>query len=340
MSHHQRLLTLAQEHNIPLDVSLELTHHCNFRCRHCYIPDFEASDLLTTERVLTLLDELVEIGTLGLTLTGGELLLRRDWLGIAGRARHLGFALRLFTNGALIDEGVAEAIHGLNAVVEISLHAMRENVFERITGRRGSFAKTLSGIANLRRRGVEVVLKTTILHENRDEIAAIAAYAAEIGATHQAYGAIHPKKDGDLGPIGLRLPQRELKGLLLPVVEQGFDQNRVDPEAPLCAAANRYCAINSQGDVLACNTLPGSGGNLRERSFREIWEGSPWLNRVRSIRVEDLYICKTCDKLSYCGRCHAQALMEDGDLYGPSSYARERAEVVERIRLEQQAECS
>jgi len=335
VSHHGRLLAMAQENNVPLDVSIELTHHCNFRCRHCFIPDFKAPDRLTTERVLTLLDELVEMGTLNLTLTGGELLLRQDWLVVAQRARRLGFALRLFTNGALIDEDTAAAIQGLNAVVEISLHAMREEVAAKITGRKGTLEKTLSGIEILRQRGVEVVLKTPAQLENRKELAAIAAYAAEIGASHQVYGTILPKKDGDLGPIDVRLPQSELKTLLLPVVEGGFT---LDLEAPLCAAASRFCAINSEGDVLACNILPGSGGNLRDRSFREIWEGSPWLNRVREIRAKDLHTCNICDKLAYCGRCHAQAFLEHGDLYGPSSYARERAEVIESIRLEKQAE--
>jgi len=335
VSHHARLLTLAQEHIVPLDVSIELTHHCNFRCRHCFIPDFKAPDRLTTERILTLLDELVEMGTLGLTLTGGELLLRPDWLRIARRARRLGFALRLFTNGALIDEDTAAAIHGLNAVVEISLHGMREEVFEKITGQAGSFEKTLFGIERLRQHGVEVVLKTVLQLENRAELAAVAAYAAEVGATHRAYGTILPKKDGDPGPIEVRLPQSELESLLLPVVGEGFNMDR---EAPLCAAASRYCAINSTGDVLACNLLPGSGCNLRDRSFREIWEGSPWLNKVREIRAADLHTCNTCDKLSYCGRCHAQALMEHGDLYGPSSYAGERAEIIESLQLEQQAE--
>jgi radical SAM protein with 4Fe4S-binding SPASM domain len=326
---------MAQEHHVPLDVSIELTHHCNFRCRHCLIPDFEAPDRLSTKRVLTLLDELVEMGTLSLTLTGGELLLRPDWLRIARRARRLGFALRLFTNGALIDEDAATSIQELNAVVEISLHAMREEIFEEITGRQGSFATTRAGIELLRKRGVEVVLKTTVQFENRGELAAVAAYAADIGAAHQAYGTIFPKKDGDLGPVELRVPQSEIASLLLPVVGEAL---HLDRDAPLCAAASRFCAINSAGDVLACNILPGSGGNLRDRSFREIWEGSPWLNQVRKIRAKDLHTCHTCEKLSYCGRCHAQALLEHGDLYGPSSYARERAEVIESLHLEHPSE--
>ncbi len=335
MSHYERLLAKAQQRNVPLDVSIELTHHCNFRCQHCFIPDFKAPDRLSTERILMLLDELADMGTLSLTLTGGELFLRRDWLQIARRARQLGFALRLFTNGALIDEDVAAAIQPLHAVVEISLYAMQEEIFEKMTRCPGSHRKALAGIEYLRRQGVEVVLKTPIQINNREEIDAIATYAAAIGATHQCFGVIVPKKNGNLTPIKERFPPSELKSLLRPAVKEGF---ALHPEAPLCAAASRYCAINSAGDVLACNILPGSGGNLRESGFREIWEGSPWLNKVRDIRAKDLHTCNTCDKLAYCGRCHAQALMEDGDLYGPSSYARERAAVIEKIQLEHMTE--
>ena len=44
--------------NVPLDVSIELTHHCNFCCQHCYIPDFLTPDRLPTKRVFTLLVEI------------------------------------------------------------------------------------------------------------------------------------------------------------------------------------------------------------------------------------------------------------------------------------------
>ena len=79
--------------------------------------------------------------------------------------------------------------------------------------------------------------------------------------------------------------------------------------------------------------MPGSDSNVRERSFVEIWAHSPWLNQVRSIRRETLHTCGSCAKLSYCGRCHAQALLEDGDIYGPSSYARRHAEQLEAAGL-------
>lgn len=144
--HQHQLVVEAARRSIPLDVSLELTHHCNFRCQHCYIPDFNLRDGLSTERVLHLLEELAECGTMFLTLTGGELFLRRDWASIARRARELGFSLRLFSNGALIDDAVADQIAPLHAMVEISLYAMDAAVFDELTARPGAFVRTIAGI--------------------------------------------------------------------------------------------------------------------------------------------------------------------------------------------------
>ena len=83
---------------------------------------------------------------------------------------------------------------------------------------------------------------------------------------------------------------------------------------------------------MACNILPGADGNILTKTFREIWEGSAWLNRIRSLRPRDLPVCSTCSRLSYCGRCTAQALVEDGDLVGPSSHAQRRAELIDAGR--------
>ena len=339
LSHHDRLLVKAMQSSIPLDVSIELTHHCNFRCEHCYIPDFLAPDRLSTERLLSLLEELAEMGTMFLTLTGGELFLRRDWLPVAQRARQLGFGLRLFSNGTLIDQAAADAIAALPAVVEISLYSMNRLTFETVTQREGSFNKTLRGIKILRKCGVEVVLKMPLMTHNHKEIEGVAKYAESVGADFQVSSTILAKKDGDLAPLALRVSHEELLPLYggphlgcgLPDQESGgLAEDDPRKDGPLCAAASRYCNITSAGDVMACNVLPGAGGNIRDRSFRDVWENSEWLNEVRSIRVADLHTCKSCSSLSYCGRCHAQALTEDGDLYGPSAFAQGRAEALQR----------
>lgn len=336
-----KLLVEAGKSTIPIEVSLELTHHCNFRCQHCYIPDFSAPDLLDTERVLELLDELADMGTLYLTLTGGEMFLRKDWYAIAARARELGFSLRLFSNGATIDAEIADRIRTLHATVEISLYSMDREIFERITQRPGSFEKTLRGIELLREREIEVLLKIPMMVHNTRGFEKVFDYAERIGAEARADAKIVAKKNGDLVTLKLRADEEEL----MPLYRGGWTPCSVpgeqgsDPRAdgPLCAAANRYANITSAGEVRACNILPGVAGNLREHSFREIWEGSSWLKKVRAIRRKDLETCDTCTKIAYCGRCHAQALVEDGNILGPSSSACAHAETVERIHEERKA---
>ena len=333
-----KMLAKASSQLIPIDISLELTHHCNFRCQHCYIPDFSVPNLLTTERVLSLLDELAEMGTLYLTLTGGEMFLRKDWYRIAARARELGFDLRLFSNGSTIDEGVADNVRTLHAKAEVSLYSMDEAIFERITQRQGSFRKTIRGIELLRERDVALLLKIPIMVHNTRGYEKVYEYAAKIGAEVRADARIVAKKNGDLVTLKLRADEEELMPFYrdghtpCSVLEEFEDHGA--GEGPLCAAGNRFANINSSGEVRACNILPGVAGTLLTHTFREIWEGSPWLEKVRAIRRRDLDPCNTCTKFSYCGRCHAMALVEDGDILGLSSSACAHAETLERLHAE------
>lgn len=321
----QRLVERAARDLIPLDVSLELTWRCNFRCRHCYIPDFHAADGVSTPRLLELLEELADMGTLFLTLTGGEPLLRRDWDVVARRARELGFQVTLLTNGSMVDERTADALAELAVQVQVSFHSPDPAVFDRVTARTGSAARVLEGVERLRDRGVAVELTVPVSRLNSDGAAGVPRLADDLGVEARVFTTIVAGKDGGRAPLALRLPAPDAirlaggpgAGCHLP------DEAAEHPagDAPMCAAGVRYANITAAGNVLACNVLPGPAGNINRASFREIWERSPRLQRIRAIRRTDLEVCSTCSKLPYCGRCHAQALVEDGNILGPSSAA-------------------
>jgi radical SAM protein with 4Fe4S-binding SPASM domain len=328
------LYARAEREAVPLAVTVELTRRCSYRCRHCYVPDLGSPDELPTARLLALLDELAEAGTLFLAFTGGEPLLRRDWPAIAGRARELGFAVELLTNAEAVDDAAARTLAGLQVLASVSLHSLEPEVFEAVTAVPGSLARTLAGIERLRERGVEVLLKVPLSTLNPGAAEAVRAYAETIGAACEAYTVITSRTDGDSAPLSLRLPQA--------LVEEHYRRPWAwcpRPEAgagpaadgTLCAAGASTAHVTVTGDVLACIDLPAPAGNLLERSFREIWTGSPWLARLRAIRRRDLRVCGECSKLAYCGRCHAQALVEDGDLLGPSTWACGHALTVERL---------
>jgi radical SAM protein with 4Fe4S-binding SPASM domain len=323
--HFQRLVERAARELIPLDVSLELTWQCNFRCRHCYIPDLGAPETVSTPRLLELLDELSEMGTLFLAFTGGEPLLRRDWDVIARRARELGFQVTLLTNGSLVDERIADTLAELAVYVEVSFHSVDPVVFDRVTTRKGSAARVLENVRLLRDHDVSVELKVPVSRISQDDAVEVTRLADELGIEARVYTTIVGTKDGGLTPLELRLPAPDAARIAdatdagCPVPGESAEHPAGD--GPLCAAGVRHANITPSGDVLACNIFPGSVGNINRSSFREIWERSPRLQRIRAIRRSDLTICSTCSKLPYCRRCHAQALVEDGDILGPSSAA-------------------
>ena len=333
MPRFQRLVERAARDLIPLDVSLELTWRCNFRCRHCYIPDFHAPDGVSSARLLELLEELADMGTLNLTLTGGEPLLRRDWDVIARRARELGFQVTLLTNGSLVDDCAADTLAELAVQVQISFHGSDPVVFDRVTGRTGSAARVLEGVERLRDRGVAVELTVPTSRLNPDGATGVPRLADDLGVEARVYTTIVAARDGNRAPLELRLPAPDAVRLAGGPGAECYSPDEVAEhpagDGPMCAAGVRFANITAGGDVLACNILPGPAGNINHASFREIWERSPRLQRIREIRRSNLKDCSTCSKLPYCGRCHAQALVEDGDILGPSSAACAHAAALE-----------
>ena len=84
----------AQKLNIPLSVQLDLTYRCNERCVHCYL-DHDDHGEMTTAEIKHLLDEMADAGVFILTLSGGEIFLRKDFFEILEHARRLMFCVKL-----------------------------------------------------------------------------------------------------------------------------------------------------------------------------------------------------------------------------------------------------
>src|SRR5258708_30133406 len=87
----------ALQFGVPLNVHLDLTYRCNERCVHCYLDHHDHGEMSTAE-IMDLLEQLAEEGVFFLTLSGGEIMLRKAFLTILGGARKLTFYVRLTTN--------------------------------------------------------------------------------------------------------------------------------------------------------------------------------------------------------------------------------------------------
>lgn len=75
-----------------------VTGKCNFRCRHCYMsaPDAKFGEL-PHDTVMAIVDDLEKCGVMEVTLTGGEPLVRGDFLEIVDRLRKHPAVSRVFS---------------------------------------------------------------------------------------------------------------------------------------------------------------------------------------------------------------------------------------------------
>ncbi len=117
----------------PTHVDLDLTNACNLACSHCHAASGKPlPGQLSTGEVLRVLDELYELGVLGVTIAGGEPFLRPDLLEILEHACQLhGQQVVVVTNGTLMSsvtlERLARRCPGLK--VNKSLDGSRSETF-------------------------------------------------------------------------------------------------------------------------------------------------------------------------------------------------------------------
>lgn len=143
---------------VPLHVSWITTNRCNLHCLYCDHPEL-AGDELDARQALALVDALAAAGTVRLSLTGGEPLLREDLPEIIRRAVGHGMIVGLNTNGMLLDER-PEVLAEVQRVT-MSLDGPRE-IHDAIRGE-GAFDKVLQGAEIVRRRGIPLNF-TTVVH--------------------------------------------------------------------------------------------------------------------------------------------------------------------------------
>ncbi len=323
----------ALEEGVPLAVQFDLTYRCNERCVHCYL-DHDDHGELTTAEVKSVLDQLASAGTLFLTFSGGELLLRKDLFELLGYARALGFDVKLKTNAILLGEREADRIRDLGIrSVQVSIYSHRPEVHDGITKVPGSLHRSLAAIRFLRSRGLHVLIANVLMRQNAGDYPHVRALAAELGVECTIDPTITPKMDGDTSILNLRISEPQLlrvytdKSLLDPANEPPppADDDEMLDSLP-CSAGHTACYISPYGDVFPCVQFPLPTGNLRGQRFGDIWHQSPQMNDVRAIRIRDLPTCSTCSFMPTCTRCPGLAYME-GNMKGPSSADCEKSTV-------------
>jgi cyclic pyranopterin phosphate synthase len=168
------------------DLRVSITDRCNYKCVYCRTGEVGAQyPELAIGDYLRLIRLFVSLGITKVRLTGGEPLLRRGLLELVRELKRLRtqdgdrLDLALTTNGHLL-EGLAGPLKeaGLDRVT-VSMDAVDEGTFERITRVPGSYKTVLRGVRAAREAGLTPLKINCVLLRgfNDDQVEGFAHFA-------------------------------------------------------------------------------------------------------------------------------------------------------------------
>jgi radical SAM protein with 4Fe4S-binding SPASM domain len=327
---------LDESHDSPLAAMLELADRCNEVCVHCYQIQGQKGEM-TTEQVFRVLDDLARMGVLFLTLSGGEVTLRRDFLEIVRHARKLQFAVKIFTNGLTMTESLAIALAELAVQeVQMSVYSHRAEIHDQITGVPGSWEKTVAGARFLRKHGVAVVIKTPLMSVNAHDYQAYVAFASELGVDFMMDPTkLHPREDGDRSPEQYSASAQAIAEVRAGLAKAGASPShgvsgerrnerpnrpnrpRRAPADEVCGACHGIVHVEANGEVRPCSQWAVPCGSAVDEGVEQAWRHNEASRLVRALRWGDLHGCRECDISGYCGRCFAKARVSGTDALAP-----------------------
>jgi radical SAM protein with 4Fe4S-binding SPASM domain len=330
----QALRAQLQGRRYPLSAGLEITERCNLACVHCFINQ-PASCRPARERELSLaqikniLDQMAEAGSLSLLLTGGEVLLRPDFLEIYLHAVRAGLLVTVFTNGTLLTPQIADVLAEYPPhEVEITLYGHTQETYERVTQVAGSHARCRRGIDLALERGLQLGLKAIVLNANRHELPQMEAFARSRTEVPFRYdGILWPRLGGGCQPYAHGLSPKEIVALELKDEqrrrewkERAARLNRKFVRAEsvyTCAACLQAFHIDATGRMSACIMARRPSYDLTRMSLREAWER---LGAIREQKRQQDTACRTCTVGSLCWQCPGWSQMAHGDDETPVEY--------------------
>jgi len=337
----KHLMEKAAQGKVPLVCHFDLTYQCNLNCIHCYVVREDRPELSTSE-VKGILDQLAKAGTLYLTFSGGEILAREDFFEIAEYARRLHFALRLSTNGTLIDEQVADRVAALYPDrVSLSIYGTTPEIHDGITLAPGSLAGTIRAARMLRDREVKLEIGSVLMSQNINDYSKVFELAQSMGASFRSDPRVSPRNDGDPSPLRFQINEDDLFRVWKdPIFTEQPKNNPEEFHFPeefdskddrgdiLCEAGHMSFYVSPYGDIYPCVQFPAPCGNLRSEIFEEIWYHSPQMLEVRSALASQLPICSKCNLVEHCRTCPGLSYIEEGDFRAPSKTVCQEARII------------
>jgi len=312
----ETVMPFSARPSAPYRMDLAVTYRCNNDCAHCYNAREREFPELTTAAWKQILDKLWDLGVPHVVFTGGEATLRNDLPELIAHAEANGQITGLNTNARrLADEKyVAQLVEAGLDHVQITVESCEADIHDEMMRSKGAFKQTIKGLKNALNSPLYVMTNTTMLRTNVDTIPDTLDFLADIGVPTIGLNALIYSGNGLT--VGTGLAESELQPILDVAIQKTesrgqkliwytptqyceFDPTQQNLGVKGCTAALYSMCIESNGDVLPCQSYYTSLGNMLDDDWDSIW------NHKLSIQLrerKDLPAkCEDCGLVAECG---------------------------------------
>ena len=310
------IMPFSSRPSAPYRMDLAVTYRCNNDCAHCYNERERDFPELGTDEWKKILDKLWELGVPHIVFTGGEASLRNDLPELIAHAEANGQITGLNTNARrLADEKYVQQLvdAGLDHV-QITVESHDADVHNTMMRSKDAHKQTIKGLRNVLNSPLYVMTNTTMLRTNVDTIPDTLDFLADLGVPTIGLNALIYSGNGLT--VGTGLAEKELKSILDLAVQKTemrgqrliwytptqyceFDPTQQNLGVKGCSAALYSMCIESNGDVLPCQSYYKPLGNMLVDSWDSIWnhELSVQLRERQELPAK----CDGCGLVPECG---------------------------------------
>lgn len=309
----------------PVSVELDLSLKCNHNCSWCSFDNWRQNNWIDfpAARVLTLLDELKEVGVLSVTLTGGgEPLVHKQAPDVMRKLTALGIQWGVVTNGFMAKGERAELMAKHATFVRVSLDAGTTETHQRLHAapfpQYEDILQNMQALRELAGPRLTLGASMCIFDSNVDEIPLAAERLKAIGADYIEVRPVYPttwrggrQDDNGLSDENVERAKTNILAARKACEDDAFrvigmvdrfnavQSFRHRDFYDKCRITQLSTVISSDGHVYACCVHRGikgfSAGSVLNKPFKEVWGSTQHKEMVDGIDIDK------CPKCRYVG---------------------------------------
>ena len=306
----------AKRDRIPITGFFELTPLCNFRCRMCYVR-LDNSELSKFGRIhsgdewVSVASQAAQMGTLAITLTGGEPLTHPDFDQIYTELSRMGLIVSLLTNGSPISDRHIKLFSDYPpARIRITLYGASNETYGRLCNAPNGFDTVMNAVKRIKGAGIPLAFSFTETLENVSDFDAVMKIAHDFDVPIVVASDINSavrgaKSDADSLRVPLedrRMPSEDLlreAQTETDVINTAAADGLLSGAFARCRIYRTAFFINWNGTMENCASMSWCRSRPFDVGFTAAWNDMQ--DKLAHVKLPEK--CAECADARFCSAC-------------------------------------